>query len=936
LQYSFLLLLPALAHAGQERPYANSPLYFEPNIGQHAANVRYLARAAGYTLFLTGREAVISSRGTATRIRFAGSHGLDRLEPIDPQRGVSNYYIGADRSKWRAGIPHYGRIRAAGVYPGIDVVFHERERDLEYDFEIAPGADPRRIELEFPDAAAPRIDRAGQLHIGDVTMPPPRSWQQAGAQQVEVRATYRLRRGNHVAIDLGPYDRGRALVIDPILALSTYLGGTGADIVGGIALDIVGNAYLCGSTTSADFPKAPKPPNGFRDAFVLGLNNSGSQILFTTFLGGNGQDACNAIAVDANGDIYVGGSTASTDFPTLAPIQGSNAGTTDGFVTKLTLGGGLLYSTYLGGEGIDIIRGIAVDASHSAYVTGHTYSSGFPVTAGAFRTTKAAGSSSADAFAAKLTPGGDKLAYSTFLAGINDDFGISIAVDAVGNAYVGGQTVSIDYPTTPGALQPTLSIAPDGFLTKLNPAGSGLIYSTYLGGDGLDAVFSIDLDDAGRIYAAGQTNSSDFPQRGGLNLFTKPPTGFVSKINSLGSGLVYSTLIGGSGGDSVSAVRVNQIGQAYVTGRTASFDFPGTAFGVQPLRAGLDDAFFAVLNPVGTALSYSTFFGGSDNDSGTALALDKFGSAWFTGQTMSTDFPFTTDALQPTFKGDQDIFVVKFVDFRVFPCLPAITGTDASFTADGGSVMYSITAGSDCSWSSASSAGFVTLGFGTLGSGNGLVSYTVATNGGSLPRTASISTSGNIVNVIQSAANPTAPFSDVPTSNPFADYIALIKASGITSGCSPTSYCPDLSTTRGQMAVFIIRALMGGDNFPFPATPYFTDVPVGNPFFRWIQKMRELGITSGCSPVTYCPDAPVTRGQMSVFLIRALLGNTFNASATPYFTDVPANHPFFPFIQKMKEWGITSGCSATQYCPDDNTTRGQMAVFLVRAFLTPR
>jgi hypothetical protein len=241
-----------------------------------------------------------------------------------------------------------------------------------------------------------------------------------------------------------------------------------------------------------------------------------------------------------------------------------------------------------------------------------------------------------------------------------------------------------------------------------------------------------------------------------------------------------------------------------------------------------------------------------------------------------------------------------------------------------------------CNWNAMSGMPFVTVTSGSAAVGAGAVGYSVAPSAGSTARTGAINVGGTFFQIIQAPETLEDPYADVPITHPLVNYVSLMKGNAITSGCTAANYCPDGTTTRGQMAVFIIRALLGGDSFPFPETPFFTDVPASHPLFKWIQKMRELGITSGCGTSTYCPEDAVTRGQMAVFIFRALVGNSFAFSATPYFTDVPSAHPFFPFVQKMKEWGVTTGCTANSYCVDAPTTRGQMAVFIIRAFFSPR
>ncbi|HTS25108.1 MAG TPA: S-layer homology domain-containing protein [Bryobacteraceae bacterium] len=267
-------------------------------------------------------------------------------------------------------------------------------------------------------------------------------------------------------------------------------------------------------------------------------------------------------------------------------------------------------------------------------------------------------------------------------------------------------------------------------------------------------------------------------------------------------------------------------------------------------------------------------------------------------------------------------------------CTYSLSPVSASFGAQSGSGTVSLATATGCSWAASAAAAWITIGSAAAGSGPGSIAYSVTANSAPAPRAGSITAAGEAINIIQSGTDPAAPFADVTAGSPYADYIRLMSFYGITSGCSTTSYCPDASVTRGQMAVFIVRALSRGGSFPYSNTPYFVDVPASHPFFQYIQRMKDLGITAGCGGANYCPDSPVTRGQMAVFLVRGVTGNDFTFTSQPYFTDVPAGHPLFAYIQKLRDLGITSGCSATAYCPDTPNTRAQMAVFLNRAFLT--
>lgn len=269
--------------------------------------------------------------------------------------------------------------------------------------------------------------------------------------------------------------------------------------------------------------------------------------------------------------------------------------------------------------------------------------------------------------------------------------------------------------------------------------------------------------------------------------------------------------------------------------------------------------------------------------------------------------------------------------FTIDPLSQSVPGAGGPFT-------FNVATQAGCAWSPLSSQSFLTITQGAGAMGPGQAGYSVAANAAAA-RTASVSVAGEIQQVVQAAANPSQQFNDVPVTHPFYHFISIMRDRGITAGCNASNYCPDTNTTRGQMAVFIVRALFGGDNFPFNSTPFFTDVPSTHPFFRWIQKMRELGVTSGCTATTYCPDGAVTRGQMAAFIIRARLGlaagDPLAIPLGPYFSDVTATHPFFTFIQKMRQLAVTSGCTAVNYCPESETSRGQMSVFIVRGLLTP-
>jgi len=538
-------------------------------------------------------------------------------------------------------------------------------------------------------------------------------YQEIDGVRREIDGGYIRKGAKRVGFQLAAYDTTRSLVIDPVLAYSTYLGGSGFDESHGIAVDAGGNAYVIGSTGSADFPTTSgafqstfaggTTPSPF-DAFVTKLNPTGTGLVYSTYLGGSVSDEASSIAVDANGSAYLTGSTNSADFPTTAGAFQPNfaSGTSDAFVTKLDhTGSAIVYSTYLGGsaaaDSFDSGTGIAVDAAGNAHVTGYTTSTNFPTTPGAFQPTASVPdrtffTNPPDAFVTKLNPTGSALVYSTYLSGSGHDLPFGIAVDGDGNAYVAGSTTSTNFPTTPGAFQSTLAPDPlfghpqDAFVTKFDPAGA-LVYSTYLGGSGDDKGTAITVDPAGNAYVTGGTGSTDFPTTAGA---FQPAWGggfdktFVTKLNATGSTLVYSTYLGGGSGASSSGIAVDADGNAYIIGLTflqcgrfsCFSDFPTTLGAFQPsYGGGNSDAFVTKLNPAGSGLVYSSYLGGSSNDYGSGIALDASGNTYVTGATISSDFPTTPGALQAVGGGfingssNSDAYVAKIVDVAL-PSLP--------------------------------------------------------------------------------------------------------------------------------------------------------------------------------------------------------------------------------------------------------------------------
>ena len=524
-------------------------------------------------------------RSQATiRLEWIGANPAPAVLGEHQLAGKANYFVG-DPAKWRTGLPTFGSVRYRAVYPGIDAIYHGEEHKFEYDFAVAPGADPARIRLAFEGADGLDLDPSGDLLLrtrgGIVRQHKPVAYQESAGRRRIVDARYVLRGHHQVAFALGAYDRSRELIIDPIVSFATYMGGKVADIPHGVAVDAAGNAYVTGETTSSDFPTAhPLNPALFAatDVFVAKYSADGSTLLYSTFIGGTGHDIGTGIAVDAAGNAYVAGRTASANFPMVHAIQGAFGGSEDGFALKLnTTGSAIVYSTYLGGKLIDQAQAIAVDPSGNAYITGNTVSVDFP-TVNPFQAARAG---SYDVFLSKIDPTGSSLVYSTYFGGVQDDYGKAIAVDPAGNAYVTGLTGSPNFPVE-HALQPKLNPAGDAFVAKFDPTGHALVYSTYLGGGGLDTGMGITADFCGFAYVTGQTQSTNFPTTAGAiqPAFAGPVSAafagdaFLAKLDPAGSALTYSTFLGGTKGETGAAITLDAAGNVYVAGASASPDFP--------------------------------------------------------------------------------------------------------------------------------------------------------------------------------------------------------------------------------------------------------------------------------------------------------------------------------------------------------------------------
>lgn len=688
---------------------SRGPVRFEPNQGQHDGRVRFVGRGGGQTIFLSageatfvlpvplgtppgeapgagpsqgpsGRAGLEGRRSYALKMRLLGADEGSTFAGEERLDGRLNYLKGNDPLRWATDVPLYGRVSYGEVYAGVGMTWYGAESgEVEYDFVVEPWADPSQIVLEFEGADRLATDAAGDLVIetaaGTLRHRRPLVYQEEeGRGRRTVEGGYVLR-GNRVSFGLGEYDRTRRLVIDPVIpgphiTWSTYLGGGADDLVGSIKVDAAGGVYVAGATYSPDYPVTSGVQSTDYDCFVTKLNPAGTALVYSTLLGGTGgpfDDKCTSMDIDDSGNVYVTGATGSTDFPTalFGYDKTYNGGEYDAFAAKLNSNGSALaYSTYLGGSGDDTGYSVAVDGSGNAYVTGSTSSPNYKVTSGAFDTTHGG---DADAFVTKLNSLGTSLVYSTYLGGAKSEVGYGLAVDGLGRTFVTGKTLSDDFPTTLFAYDKTHGVNnADAFVAKLNSAGSGLVYSTYLGGGGADEGRSVAADDAGYAYVTGSTSSTDFPVTRGAPLTAAPASdnAFVTRLNTGGSGLTYSTYLGGSNQDSGGSLVVDGAGDLYVTGSTSSPDFPTNFAAYDDTHNGGSDVFLVKLTPSALAgLSASTFIGGSLTDAGNALAVNSLGDAYIAGRTHSSNYPTPFTPFDQTHNGGFDVFVTRYNNY---------------------------------------------------------------------------------------------------------------------------------------------------------------------------------------------------------------------------------------------------------------------------------
>jgi hypothetical protein len=832
--------VPPAAQGRIQASYAALPLAFEPNQGQTDAQVKYMARGNGYILFLTADDAVFSlhspsaartARKDSTAVlhmQLVGGNSPAKVASSGQLPGRTNYFLGNDPSKWRSNVARYARVSYQDVYPGVNLAFHGAQRQVEFDFMVAAGASPAPIGFHFTGAQGMKTDDSGNLVVtsaaGDVLLHKPVAYQEQNGARQAVDARFVLKAGNQVRFELGNYDHSRELVIDPSVsyAYSTYLGGSGDDEGFGIAFDSTGDAYVTGQTASPTFPGASGTLKDTASVFVTKIAKAGSSLVYSTYVGGTGtgSDSGNAIAVDSSGDAFVAGGTSSTDFPhTSGAFQSALKGTTgNAFVFELGPSGTISYSTYLGGTGTDKALGIALasDGSGEVFAAGYTSSTDFPTLNNGSLQGYLTGSTGSG-FVTKLNSLGTGLVYSTYVGGSNvgiGDTATAVAVDSSDNAYVTGQTFSATFHITTGAVQVTCGNCSGGnanaFVTVIKADGTGYVYSTFLGGsNGNDGALGIAVDSAGNAYVTGATTSSNFPKTTGALQTSLGGTGdaFVTKLNPAGSALVYSTFLGGGLLDIGTGIAVDGSNNAYVTGQTDSTTptpFP-TAGATQSTLGGGFDAFVSEINSTGSALVFSTYLGGLQNEDASgqgAIAVDSVGdSIYVTGTTasLSTDAPpFPThNPLQATNGGGNDAFVVKYAQ----PAFSMSANIVPSSVAPGGSATSTVTLTSLNGYSSP-----VTLSCSVSGAGVPLPGCSVT---GTNPVTPTSGGVNSTVTITTSAG----PFASVakPTKFYYAMWLPIAGLSLVGMGFSTSS------SRRKKLFGFLMIGMVMAAFFLMPA-----------------------------------------------------------------------------------------------------------------------
>ena len=631
-----------------KKNYNQWPLTFEENKGQVHTNAQFIAQSNSCKAHLSTNEIVFflseQADDDGIHVQFKNANPRPQILRENELLERSNYLIGNNKNQWIIDIPHYTKVSYKDIYPGIDLVYHSNNSQLEYDLIVFQGSKLDSISLTFQGIKPLKLDKTGDLVLenkfGRLHQHRPIAYQIINGKKSFIESKYVLKSKYEVGFQIAPYDPTIPLIIDPTVVYISYIRGGFDDVVSHIAVDSDGNAYVTGRTNSLSIATGNAVQNTFKggtsDAFVTKFNSEG-KVVYSTYLGGSFADIGTTIAVDSSGNAYISGITSSSDFPVFNSLQANyGGGLSDAFIAKINpTGDALIFSSFLGGARTDVGSGIAVDADNNIYLTGFTDSADFPLQS----PLQNAIAGSSDIFVIKLQAVGDRLLYSTYIGGTDAENSFGITIDSIGNAYVVGTTSSMDFPTS-NPLQAKYGGGTEGaFILKLSSEGNKLLFSTFIGGSSSDFGKAIAIDAERNIYITGGTRSINFPLMNALQAAYGGDAfdAFILKINATNNALIYSTFLGGRGLDFSEAISVDFAGNAIIAGSTNSTNFPianPIANSIQATNAGQFDAFITKLNSLGNTLVYSTYLGGRKNAGGSGIALDKNNDAYIVGNTI--------------------------------------------------------------------------------------------------------------------------------------------------------------------------------------------------------------------------------------------------------------------------------------------------------------
>ncbi len=952
------------------RVYGKLPIIFEANQGQTNLQVKFVSRGPGYTAFLTGDGMVLSLRpaqaattapmaGTAAtgtsrqtsattlEFRLVGATKNPVVVGEKPQPGRANYFIGNNPAKWHRNVPTYGQIRYKNVYPGIDLIYYGNQQQMEYDFAVAPGADASRIQFEVKGANSIGTDENGNLLLqtknGNLRFQLPAIYQESSGQRSPVAGSYNLMDATHFGFQLNKYDSSKPVVIDPVLLYSTYLGGSGTEQPYGIAVDSTGSTYITGYTDSVDFPLANlgSLPAGNDHVFVAKLDPTGSTLVYADYLGGSGYDYGYGLALDSSNNVYVTGSTESSDFPVVNALMGTEPGFYSGFVTKISAdGSSVLYSTYLGGNSWDQPSAIAVDGLGQIYVAGSTASTNFP-TANAYQSSMSANQGGVYGyygFVSKITADGSSFVYSTYFGGnsnVQQNCGspcwpqpynavMGLAIDASGNAYVDGNTNTYNFPTTQGSYLATNTTPQDatiGFVSKFTSSGS-LGYSTYFyeSSGNQTNLTAIAVDGNGSAYVTGGAPSDGtFPITS--TSICDPSvyaTGcgpaFVTKFDPTASTLLYSTFLGPYNNASPQSIAVDANNNAYVLSSASSTwqgQF-GIVNGIQPYSNG-NDLLLVEIDAAASSELFATYFGGSTDEFASGLAIDGSGNMYVSGSTDSTDLPITTGAFQSVLGGNTDALIAKISPSQAASVLLSQTSLQFSALAVGttstaqsvvlrnmGSAALTLKitttgdfAESDNCGTTVAGAGSCTLSvtFTPTAAGARSGSVSLQDDAASSPQVISLSGIGNGPSATLSVSSLNFGASSLQVSTPAQSVTlsntgnAALNISGISiSGAfQQTNNCPSaLQPSSSCVANVTFKPTTLGTS---TGTLTFSTNAGGTP-----ETVTLTGTGPDFALTANAPNATVTAGSKATYTIKvASVGASFTNAVTLACTGAPAN-----------------------------------------------